>query len=41
MQQAARATLQRQPTGKESAAVGPLTVTELQAMDAYWRASNI
>ena len=34
------ATLQKRPTGKASAAAGPLAADELRSMDAYWRASN-
>ena len=34
------ATLQKRPTGRKSAAVGPLATDELRSMDAYWRASN-
>ena len=34
------ATLQKRPAGRESAAVGTLSVDELRALDAYWRASN-
>jgi hypothetical protein len=31
---------QKHPDGSEPAAAGSLRETELQAMDAYWRASN-
>ena len=34
------ATLQKRPTGRKSAAAGPLAADELRSMDAYWRASN-
>ena len=34
------AALQKRPTGKASAAAGPLAADELRSMDAYWRASN-
>ena len=33
-------TLQKESTGRKSAAAGPLAVDELRLMDAYWRASN-
>ena len=33
-------TQQERAIGSNSVAVGPLSAGELQAMDAYWRASN-